>query len=80
MVEDPAVSLVDWTGLPGIHIDSIFWGNVQGGPGTSYKWGYNPYKWPYKCATEVITLLVGVITPFVTSRGPPCREGTNAHL
>ena len=24
---------------------------------TSYKWSYNPYKWPYKWITDVITLL-----------------------
>ena len=30
---------------------------------TSYKWSYKPYKWPYKWVT-------GVITPFITSRGP----------
>ena len=34
-------------------------------------WG--PYKWPYKCVTGVITLLIGVITQFITGRGPPCR-------
>ena len=38
---------------------------------TSYKWSYfQPYKWPYKWVTGVITLLIGVITPFITSRGP----------
>ncbi len=37
---------------------------------TSYKWSYKPYKWPYKWVTGVITLLIGVITPFITSRGP----------
>ena len=41
------------------------------GPGSSYKWSYfQPYKWPYKWVTGVITLLIGVITPFITSRGP----------
>ena len=39
---------------------------------TSYKWGYNPYKWPYKWATGVVTPLIGVITPFITGRGPSC--------
>ena len=33
---------------------------------------YNPYKWPYKWVTAVITLLIGVTIPFVTGRGPPC--------
>ena len=37
---------------------------------TSYKWSYKPYKWPYKWVTGVIALLIGVITPFITSRGP----------
>ena len=37
---------------------------------TIYKWSYKPYKWPYKWVTGVITLLIGVITPFITSRGP----------
>ena len=37
---------------------------------TSYKWSYKPYKLPYKWVTGVITLLIGVITPFITSRGP----------
>ena len=41
---------------------------------TSYKWSYNPYKWPYKWVTGVITLLIEVIIPFITSRGPPCRH------
>ena len=36
---------------------------------TSYKWSYNLYKWPYKWVTGVITLLMGVITPFITDRG-----------
>ena len=34
----------------------------------TYKVG--PYKWPYKWVTGVITLLIGVITPFITGRGP----------
>ena len=41
---------------------------------TSYKWSYNLYKWPYKWVTGVITLLMGVITPFITDRGPPCTD------
>ena len=44
---------------------------------TSYKKGYNPFKWPYKLVTGVINLLIGVITPFITSRGPPCRKGNH---
>ena len=41
---------------------------------TSYKYSYNPYKWPYKWVTGVITLLIGVITPFITGRGPTLYE------
>ena len=41
---------------------------------TSYKWSYNPYKWPYKWVTGVITLLIEVRIPFITSRGPPCTN------
>ena len=40
----------------------------------SYKWSYKPYKWPYKWVTGVITLLIGVITPFITSRGPTLKQ------
>ena len=53
---------------------------------TSYKWSYKPYKWPYKWVTGVITLLIGVITPFITSRGPTLcvslqrKRGVNKHL
>ena len=43
---------------------------LQGGPPTSYKWSYNPNKWPYNWVNGVITLLIGVITPFITGRGP----------
>ena len=32
---------------------------------TRYKWSSNPYKWGY------FTLLIGIITPFITGRGPP---------
>ena len=32
----------------------------------SYKWSYNP-------GYPVIRPFIGVITPFITSRGPPCR-------
>ena len=53
---------------------------------TSYKWSYNPYKWPYKWVTGVITLLIEVRIPFITSRGPPCgclgyiRDYVTTHL
>lgn len=47
---------------------------------TSYKWSYNPCKWPNKWVTgdippinRVITLLItGVITLHITFRGPLC--------
>ena len=47
---------------------------------TSYKWSYNPCKWPNKWVTGdiqptngVITLLItGVITILITFRGPLC--------
>ena len=39
---------------------------------TSYRLSYNPYKWPCKWVTGVITLLIGVIIQFITGRGPPC--------
>ena len=41
---------------------------------TSYKLSYNPYKWPYKRVTGVITLLIGFITQFITGAGPPCSS------
>ena len=41
---------------------------------TIYKWTYNPYKWPYKWVTGVITLLIGVITPVITGRGPTLNK------
>ena len=49
------------------------------GPFFSYKWSYNSYKRPYGWVTVVITyinLLQEVISPFITSRGPPCRKHT----
>ena len=41
---------------------------------TSYKWGYNPYKWPCKLVTGVITPTSGVINLLIAGRGPPCRK------
>ena len=38
---------------------------------------YNPYKWPYKWVAGVITLLIEVIFPFITGRGPPCSRFVN---
>ena len=37
----------------------------------SYTWSSNPYKWPYKWVTGVVTLLIRVITPFISGRVPP---------
>ena len=53
-----------WVNNP--YIRSIW---VQGAP-SSYKWSYNPYKWPYKWLTVLITLVIGVINPVITGRGP----------
>ena len=39
---------------------------LQGGPPSSYKWGYNS-SYPF------IRPFIGAITLFITSRGPPCR-------
>ena len=45
--------------------------NLQGEPLPVISGGtWGPYKWPYKWATGVVTLLIGVITPLITSRGP----------
>ncbi len=41
---------------------------------TGYKWGCNPCKWPYKWVTGILTLLIVVIAPFTTGRGPPCAN------
>ena len=39
---------------------------LQSGPRDDhYKWSYNPYKWPYKWVIGIITLLIGVIIPFI---------------
>ena len=40
--------------------------DLQGGPPTSYKWSYNP-SYPF------IRPFIGLITPLITGRGPPCR-------
>ena len=41
---------------------------------TSYKWSYNPYKLPYKWVNGLITPISGVITSFITGRGPTLWE------
>ena len=55
--------------------DSMFFfflRDVQGGPPSSYKWGYNS-SYPF------IRPFIGAITLFITSRGPP-RWGTHVNL
>ena len=39
---------------------------TQGGPPTSYKYGYKSTYRGYRP-------FIGAITPFITSRGPPCK-------
>ena len=48
----------------------IFFGRPARWALSSYKWSYNPYKWPYKWLTVLITLVIGVINPVITGRGP----------
>ena len=43
---------------------------LEGESPTSYNRCCNSYKWPYKQVTGVITLIIGVITPFITGGGP----------
>ena len=35
-------------------------------------WG--PHEWPFKWVSEAIIPISGVITPFITGRGPPCMD------
>ena len=35
-------------------------------------WG--PYTWPDTWETGVVTILIGVITPYITGWGPPCKN------
>ena len=49
-------------------------GCLQGGPPTSYKYGYKSTYRGYNPSYPIIRPFIGVITPFITSRGPPCRE------
>ena len=41
---------------------------------SSYEWSYNPYKWPYKWLSVLITLVIGVITQVYLVGGPPCMN------
>ena len=45
---------------------------LQGGPPTSYKYGYKSTYRGYNPSYPIIRPFIGVITPFITSRGPPC--------
>ena len=46
---------------------------LQGGPPTSYKYGYKSTYRGYNPSYPIIRPFIGVITPFITSRGPPCN-------
>ncbi len=54
-----------WKGWP-------FWNPIclQGGPLLVINGAITPHKWPYNWVTEVINPISGVITPFITGRGP----------
>ena len=39
----------------------------------SYKWGYSSYKYGYNFIYPFIRPFIGLITPFITGSGPPCR-------
>ena len=39
----------------------------------SCKWGYNSYKYGYNFIYPFIRPFIGLITPFITGSGPPCR-------
>ena len=45
---------------------------MQGGPPTSYKYGYNSTYRGYNPSYPFIRPFIGVIIPFITGRGPPC--------
>ena len=45
---------------------------VQGGPLPSYKWSYKSIYRGYNPSYPFIRPFIGVITPFITGRGPPC--------
>ena len=48
--------------------------SLQGGPPTSYKYGYKSTYRGYNPSYPIIRPFIGVITPFITSRGPPCTN------
>ena len=50
-------------------------------PVTSYKWSYgNPVSGVYNPSCPCIRPFILVITPFRTSRGPPCRGDYTTQL
>lgn len=71
-------SIIEVLAIKGVQ--PIFWGHLTAGSSseieTCLKWklhlqngaptSYNHDKWPYKRVTRVITLLIGIITPFIT--------------
>ena len=48
-------------------------GTTRWAPDPSYKMGYNSYNWGYNPSYPIIRPFIGVITPFISGRGPPCR-------
>ena len=50
------------------------------GTDPSYKWRLNPYKWPYKLVTGVITSRSGVISPCLQLEAEPFLSGSTAFL
>ena len=47
---------------------------IQGGPLPSYKWSYKSIYRGYNPSYPVTSPFIRVITPFITGRGPPCRN------
>ena len=53
---------------------------MQGGPPTSYKYGYNSIYRGYNPSYPIIRPFIRVITPFITGRGPPCGIPIQRHI
>ena len=53
---------------------------VQGGPPTSYKYGYKSTYRGYNPSYPIIRPFIRVRTPFITSRGPPCMSDVLGEL
>jgi len=64
---------IPWDSNPVLHVSKK---KTPGKKTHPTRWGpssyklYNPYKWPYKWLTVLITLVIGVINPVITGRGP----------